>query len=178
MGTVDGINEGLAILGKGTFKFCISDDDGKGHRIRIPNSLYLPKLQGCLLSPQHWVQEAGDNETWMGNFAHCCILHWCGGKNLPGLVLRDPCSPLTRKVIYWLKGGEWALLKLLLLTRQAAEHGAVEPRRNELPSFRARRGLSIVPRNSHKPRFLQPTRSECVEKRQTDECRWGYKKPS
>ena len=37
------------------------------------------------------------------------------------------------------------LLKLLLLTRQAAEHGAVEPRRNELPSFRARRGLSIVP---------------------------------
>ncbi len=39
-----------------------------------------------------------------------------------------------------------ALLKLLLLTRQAAEHGAVEPRRNELPSFRARRGLSIVPK--------------------------------
>ena len=38
-----------------------------------------------------------------------------------------------------------SLLKLLLLTRQAAEHGAVEPRRNELPSFRARRGLSIVP---------------------------------
>ena len=40
-----------------------------------------------------------------------------------------------------------SLLKLLLLTRQAAEHGAVEPRRNELPSFRARRGLSIVPTN-------------------------------
>ena len=38
-----------------------------------------------------------------------------------------------------------SLLKLLLLTRQAAEHGAVEPRRNELPSFCARRRLSIVP---------------------------------
>ena len=47
-------------------------------------------------------------------------------------------------------GRRWlsSLLKLLLLTRQAAEHGAVEPQRNELPSFRARRGLSIVPRKS------------------------------
>jgi hypothetical protein len=80
VGNVDGINEGLAILGKGTFKFSISDDDGRVHRIRIPNSLYLPKLQGCLLSPQHWAQEVGDNETWMGNFVHCCILHWLGGK--------------------------------------------------------------------------------------------------
>ena len=80
VGKVDGINDGLAILGKGTFKFSITDDDGRVHHIRIPNSLYLPKLHGCLLSPQHWAQEAGDNETWMGNFAHCCILHWCGGK--------------------------------------------------------------------------------------------------
>jgi len=40
-----------------------------------------------------------------------------------------------------------SLLKLLLLTRQAAEHAAVEPRRNELPSFRARRGLSIIPKS-------------------------------
>jgi hypothetical protein len=80
VGNVDGINEGLAILGKGTFKFSISNDDSRVHRIRIPNSLYLPKLQGCLLSPQNWAQEAEDNETWMGNFAHCCILHWLGGK--------------------------------------------------------------------------------------------------
>ena len=80
VGKIDGINEGLAILGKGTFKFNISNNNGRVHCIHIPNSLYLPKLQGCLLSPQHWAQEAGDNETWMGNFAHCCILHWLGGK--------------------------------------------------------------------------------------------------
>ena len=61
VGKVDGINEGLAILSKGMFKFSISDDDGKVHRIPIPNSLYLPKLQGCLLSPQHWAHEAVDN---------------------------------------------------------------------------------------------------------------------
>ena len=52
---VDGINQGLTILGKGMFKFSISNDDGKVHRFRIPNSLYLPKLQGA--------KEVGDNET-------------------------------------------------------------------------------------------------------------------
>jgi hypothetical protein len=72
VGKVDGINDGLAILGKGTFKFSISNDDDRVHRISIPNSLYLPELHGCLLSPQHWVQEVGDNQTWMGNF--CALL--------------------------------------------------------------------------------------------------------
>ena len=43
---INGIHEGLAILGKGTFRFSISDDDGRVHPIRIPNSPYLPKLQG------------------------------------------------------------------------------------------------------------------------------------
>jgi hypothetical protein len=53
--------------------------------IRIPNSLYVPKLEKCLLLPQHWAQEARDNQTWMGNFAHCCILHWGKGfqKTIP-----------------------------------------------------------------------------------------------
>jgi hypothetical protein len=76
VGKVDEINDGLAILGKGTFKFSISDNDGRVHHICIPNSLYLPKLHCCLLSPQHWAQEVGDNQTWMGIFVHCCVLHW------------------------------------------------------------------------------------------------------
>ncbi len=58
VGKVNGINEGLGILGKGTFRFSISDNNGRVHRIYIPNSLYLPKLQGCLLLLQHWAQEA------------------------------------------------------------------------------------------------------------------------
>jgi len=72
VGKVDGINDGLAILGKGTFKFSITNDDSRVHHICIPNSLYLPKLHGCLLLPQHWVQEAGDNETWR---KFCALLH-------------------------------------------------------------------------------------------------------
>jgi hypothetical protein len=31
------------------------------HKIKIPNSLCVPELRRCLLSPQHWVQEAKDN---------------------------------------------------------------------------------------------------------------------
>jgi hypothetical protein len=78
-GEVNGIGEGLAIKGKGTFKFSIEDDNGKIHTIRIPNSLYLPGLRQCLLSPQHWAQEAGDGQTWMGNFERECVLNWHGG---------------------------------------------------------------------------------------------------
>jgi hypothetical protein len=64
-GQVDGIADGLAIEGEGTFKFDITDDDGKKHTIRIKNSFYVPKMSRCLLLPQHWAQEAKDEETWM-----------------------------------------------------------------------------------------------------------------
>jgi hypothetical protein len=68
-GMVEGINNGLKIMGKGTFKF------------KIPNSLYLPGLKRCLLSHQHWVQEAGDEHplpdgTWCKNMATHNILYW------------------------------------------------------------------------------------------------------
>jgi hypothetical protein len=49
-GQVDRINSGLDIAGQGTFKFSITDDKGKSHAIKIPNSLYVPKLRRCLLA--------------------------------------------------------------------------------------------------------------------------------
>ncbi len=61
VGEAEGIKSGLDIKGTGTFKFKIKDDNGMLHKIKIPNSLYIPKLKRCLLSPQHWVQEAEDN---------------------------------------------------------------------------------------------------------------------
>jgi hypothetical protein len=48
---VGGISKGLVIKGKGTLVVTINDDNGKPHRIKIPNSLYLPGLRMCLLSP-------------------------------------------------------------------------------------------------------------------------------
>jgi hypothetical protein len=80
VGKVGGINEGLEIVGKGTFKFKIADKDGRAHIICIPNLLYLPVLKSCLLSPQHWAQEAGDRQKWMVNLAHHCILQWADGR--------------------------------------------------------------------------------------------------
>jgi hypothetical protein len=74
-GEVKGIGNGLAIGGKGTFKFSLEDDQGKIHTIKFSNSLYLPGLKQCLLSPQHWAQEAGDGQIWMGSFERMCVLH-------------------------------------------------------------------------------------------------------
>ncbi len=79
-GQVDRINSGLDIAGQGTFKFNITNGNGKPHTIRIPDSLYVPNLKRCLLLPQHWVQEAGDKQTWMGNYRDNCVLNWRGGK--------------------------------------------------------------------------------------------------
>jgi hypothetical protein len=99
-GQVDGIGKGLEIQGEGPFKFSIKDKEGKVHIIKIPNSLYLPGLSQCLLLPQHWAQEAGDRQTWMGNFSHKCMLYWKGGKktvpfnsttNMP-VFFTDPSS--------------------------------------------------------------------------------------
>jgi hypothetical protein len=84
-GEVAGINSGLEIKGIGTFKFKVNNGDGTTHEIKIPNSLYLPDLKRCLLSPQHWAQEAGDNYplpqgTRMENDNKRCVLVWGQGK--------------------------------------------------------------------------------------------------
>jgi hypothetical protein len=80
-GIVKGIEVGLAIKGKGTFKFNIEDNHGKVHHIKIPNSAYIPGLKFCLLSPQHWAQEAKDKfplprGTRMENNNEAIILLW------------------------------------------------------------------------------------------------------
>ena len=56
--SVQGIEGGLAIKGHGTFIFNIEDDEGTVHHIKIPDSMYVPDLKCCLLSPQHWAQKA------------------------------------------------------------------------------------------------------------------------
>ncbi len=56
--SVQGIEGGLAIKGHGTFIFNIEDDEGTVHKIKIADSMYVPDLKFCLLSPQHWAQKA------------------------------------------------------------------------------------------------------------------------
>jgi hypothetical protein len=58
------------IEGKGTFVFDIEDDYGQVHTIEIPDSLYIPKATGVLLSPQRWaglkstITETGMDLYW------------------------------------------------------------------------------------------------------------------
>jgi hypothetical protein len=79
-GTVYGINDGLAVKGRGAFKFTIGNNNGRRHNICIPESLYISGMKKCLLSPQHWAQMAAYKKIWMGNFDDCCILFWKGGQ--------------------------------------------------------------------------------------------------
>jgi hypothetical protein len=91
---VGGISKGLAIEGKGTLVVTINNDNGKPLRIKILNSLYLPGLRMCLLSPQHWAQEARDNYprpngTRMENNAHSCKLFWGQGRFVKTIPFDD-----------------------------------------------------------------------------------------
>jgi hypothetical protein len=87
VGEVEGIKSGLDIKGTGTFKFKIKHNKGMKHKIKIPNSLYVPELKRCLLSSQHWVQEAKDNYprlkgTRMGQDKEFyCYLYWGQAKS-------------------------------------------------------------------------------------------------
>jgi hypothetical protein len=82
---VSRIAAGIEIRGMGTYIMRLQEDQGKMHEIKIPNSLYLPELRQCLLSPQHWAQEAktmgNKGKTWMENYwDDKCVLCWGGGK--------------------------------------------------------------------------------------------------
>jgi hypothetical protein len=101
-----GIGRRLDMQGKGIFKFSIKDNKGRVHIIRIPNSLNLHELRQCLLSPQHWVHEAGDGQTWMGNFSHNCMLNWNGRKKTV------PFDSITNMLIFF-TASEVALCPLL-----------------------------------------------------------------
>ena len=71
---MDGKYKGLNIKVK-EIQVLVKDNNRRVNTIKIPNSLYLPKLRQYLLSPQHWTQEAVDRQTWMVNFAQECVLN-------------------------------------------------------------------------------------------------------
>ncbi len=61
-GSVNGITDGLPIKGEGILKFTIGDVNGRRHNIRIHKSLKVPGMKKCLLSPQHWVRTAAQED--------------------------------------------------------------------------------------------------------------------
>ena len=78
---VKGIKGWLDIKGKGTVHWQIEDDEGRKHMLVINDVLYVPDVPTCLLSPQHWMQQAKDfypikHGTWCAIYHDECILHW------------------------------------------------------------------------------------------------------
>jgi hypothetical protein len=137
-GQVYRINSGLDIAGQETFKFSITDDDGKSHSIKIPNSLYVPKLRRCLLLPQHWAQEAGDEQTLMRNYRNSCVLNWRGG------MKTVPFQPTTIVPVFYMASSS-RIYQVFAATFEAME--APYFRQERVLKFPGRRDLmdNIVP---------------------------------
>ena len=79
----------------GTLRWHWSDDSGKMHIFKIPNSYYVPECELRLLSPQHWAQ----TRSHIDRATTCCItystnvhLRWTKGDEDYELTL-----PLNKK---------------------------------------------------------------------------------
>ncbi len=71
------------VKGHGTFISNIEDDKGTVHQIKIADSIYVPDLKFCLLSPQGWAQKAHESArgTRMETDADGIILIWGHGEH-------------------------------------------------------------------------------------------------
>ena len=81
---VIGVNGSLPIKGTGTVKWSITDDRGKNHIFRIPDTLYVPGIKTSMLSPQHWAKqmEQGSGMTaWEETKSGHSTLCWNNGEN-------------------------------------------------------------------------------------------------
>jgi hypothetical protein len=65
----------------GTVEWEVEDDQGRMHKIRLPNTIYSSGTRNRLLSPQHWAQGANDRYpirygTWCATYDDRIELYW------------------------------------------------------------------------------------------------------
>lgn len=78
----------------GTVRWLIDDDNGVTRELLIPNTYHVPNAPSRLLSPQHWAQEANDNEpinngTWCATYADSIVLNWSQRSHSKTISLDD-----------------------------------------------------------------------------------------
>ena len=78
---VAGIGGKISNNMEGTIEFAIEDDEGRAHKIRVPNAIYSPDSGTRILSLQQWSQSAKDNHpmkrgTWAGTYDDCIEMWW------------------------------------------------------------------------------------------------------
>ena len=97
---IDDIDGSLEVKGIGTVEWKIQDGQGRNHTIRIPGTLYVPKMEYCILSPQHWIKEAKDhhpkrNGTTTVNLQEGMLMMW-NQRRCTKLVPYDPVTNTPR----------------------------------------------------------------------------------
>ncbi len=73
-----GISSGLNIIGTGTLKWMILNNNGDEITIHLHNSLYVPDALMCLLSPQHMAQQSTSDSDGFNSKGQYGILYFAG----------------------------------------------------------------------------------------------------
>ena len=101
IGSLKGIGGNAKIEGIGTLAWDIEDDFGVPQRLTIPNSLYVPQVPKCLLSPQHLAQvSCGDQrhttylEMRQGQFQRTGMISKIS--NTPDIYSAPVCSSFKK----------------------------------------------------------------------------------
>ena len=97
----------LKVMGSGTLRWRIEDDDGKIHTIICKDAIFVPNLHTCLLSPQHWAQGLDDNSpkldgTWCATYADRCVIEWNQRKHRR--TIRFDRNSTNTRIIYLAPG--------------------------------------------------------------------------
>jgi hypothetical protein len=99
-----GISSGLSILGTGTIKWTILNDDGGKVTLHIHNCHFVPDAPMCLLSPQHMAQQTNcSTDGFHSKGSHGTLtfsgfqrtVHYNHNNNLPILFLATTFPPST-----------------------------------------------------------------------------------
>ena len=115
---VKGVGGNLKVMGSGTLRWKIENDDGKIHKIICKDAIYLPNLHSCLLSPQHWTQSLNDNSprldgTWYTTYVDICVLEWNQRKNRR--TIRFDGNSTNTPIIYSAPGNNLYRRKIAIL---------------------------------------------------------------
>ena len=110
-----GIPVGLKVQGEGALVWHIDDDQGRSHKIKIKNCLYVLGLPSCLASPRHWADQVDDHYprpdgTWCATYAKNCVFQWDrrkftrtipmnGNTNTPKLYSTPGCNKYRLTVV-------------------------------------------------------------------------------
>ena len=95
--TIQALKGNVPVHFKGTVQWSFEDDLGRRTSHLIPNTLYMPSVDECIFSPQHWSQALaanGDTTAQAITNATSTQLVWAHGEHVKTAPI-DPISNVT-----------------------------------------------------------------------------------